>query len=282
MRLTRGGFVGSASFLLLLNRLPRPLVEAAFAAPPPLRFLDEQQAAVVTEATARLIPGPTDEPSEEGHPGAREAGIVHYVDLMLSAFDDEPPRIYAGGAWSDRHGGSENLMATFVPLSPAETKAWRTRITRLRRRYAAGIAALDRSAGGDFAAASPEKQDSILASKRHAAFRRHLFEHAIEGMYAVPEYGGNRELSGWTEIGYAGDVAPTGWHAARVSEPQPDPAPPGSTLPFPASVSNERKPVRRLQSHDGQRASTNEEMPIADLQAFLDAAMPLLARKRRA
>jgi len=272
VRLTRGCFVGSVGFLLLLQRLPRPLVEAAFAAPQPFRFLDEHQAAVVTEATARLIPGPRDEPSEVGHPGAREAGVVHYVDLMLSAFEDDPPRIYAGGAWSDRHGGPENLMARFVPLSRAEEQAWRARIRKLQRRYVRGIAALDRAAGADFAAASPQKRDGILASKRHAAFRRLLFEHAVEGMYAVPEYGGNRGLAGWTEIGHAGDVAPLGWPAERVTEPQPDPAPPGSKLPFPAAVGDERKPVRKLQSL---------APPLADLQAFLDAALPLLARSRR-
>ena len=268
--LTRRAFVGSAGFLLLLRRFPRPLVEAAFAQPQPLRFFDEHGAAVVTEATARLIPGPEDDPDEAGHPGAREAGVVHYIDLMLTAFDDDPPLIYAGGAWSDRRGGAENEMAKFVPLAPWEERAWRRKLSRLRRRYRAGIVALDRAAGGDFTAIPPERQDAILAPKRHAAFRRLLFEHGIEGMYAVPEYGGNRGLVGWTEIGYAGDVAPAGWPDDAMDAPVADPAPPGVELPFPAQVSDERKPVRELQSHS-----------IGDLQAFLDAAMPLLARGRR-
>lgn len=269
---SRRAFVGSAGFLLLLQRLPRPLVEAAFAQPQPFRFFDEHGAAVVTEATARLIPGPEDDPEEAGHPGAREAAVVHYVDLLLSAFEDDPPRIYAGGPWSDRHGGSENEMAQFVPLAPWEEAAWRKRLARLRRRYRAGIAALDRAAGGDFAAAPPERQDAILASKRHASFRRALFEHAIEGMYAVPEYGGNRGLVGWAEIGYAGDVAPTGWPAEAMTKPVQDYASPGVELPFPAQVSDQRRPPRELQLH----ADT-----LSDLQAFLDAAMPLLARGRK-
>jgi hypothetical protein len=272
--LSRRAFVGSVGFLLLLQRLPRALVEAAFAQPQPLRFFDAHQAAVVTEATARLVPGPQDDLEEAGHPGAREAGVVHYVDLMLTAFADDPPRIYAGGPWSDRRGGSENEMATFVPLAPWEERAWRRRLARLRRRYRAGIAALDRGAGGDFAGAGAERQDAILASKRHAAFRRLLFEHAIEGMYAIPEYGGNRELAGWREIAYAGDVAPLGWPDEAMTAAVEDFASPGVELPFPAQVSDERKPVRKLQSASGGE--------LADLQAFLDAAMPLLARSRRA
>lgn len=247
-------------------------MEAAFAQPQPFRFFDEHAAALVTEATARLIPGPEDDPEEAGHPGAREAGVVHYIDLMLSAFADDPPRIYAGGPWSDRHGGPEDAMARFVPLSPWEESAWRKRLARLRRRYQVGIAALDRATGGSFAAASPEEQDRVLSSRRNAPFRRLLFEHAIEGMYAVPEYGGNRRLAGWHEIGYAGDVAPVGWPDDAMTAPAADPAPLGVELPFPADVSDERKPVRTLQQHAGT---------IPDVQAFLDAAMPLLVRARR-
>ena len=268
--LSRTRFVGSVGLLFLLQRFPHSLVEAAFAQPQPLRFFDEHSAAVVTEATARLIPGPEDDPDEAGDPGAREAGVVHYIDLLLTAFDENPPRIFAGGAWSDRHGGAENEMARFVPLAPWEERAWRRKLSRLRRRYRAGIVALDRAAGGDFTAVPPDRQDAILASKRHAAFRRLLFEHGIEGMYAVPEYGGNRGLVGWTEIGYAGDVAPAGWPDEAMAAAVADPAPPGVELPFPAQVSDERKPVRELQSHS-----------IVDLQSFLAAAMPLLARGRQ-
>jgi hypothetical protein len=271
--LTRRRFVGSVGFLLLLQRFPRPLVEAAFAEPLPFRHLDGHQAAVVTEATARLIPGPEDDPGEAGHPGAREAGVVHYIDLMLSAFEDEPPRIHAGGPWSDRHGGPVDDMARFVPLAGWEEEAWRKRLAALREQYRAGIATLDQAAGGDFTRAAPADRDAILSSKRQASFRRLLFEHAIEGMYAVPEYGGNRRLAGWTEIGFAGDVAPAGWSDAAMPAPKADPAPLGVELPFPAQVSDERKPVRKLQSRS---------QPAEDVQAFLDAAMPLLVRSRRA
>src|SRR4051794_37698736 len=68
-----------------------------------LRFLSKHQAAVVTEATARLVPGPSDDPAEAGHPGAREAGVVWFIDGLLSAFDHDPPTIFAGAPWSDRH-----------------------------------------------------------------------------------------------------------------------------------------------------------------------------------
>jgi hypothetical protein len=43
-----------------------------------------------------------------------------------------------------------------------------------------------------------------------------LFEHTIEGMYANPEYGGNRGLAGWKEISYPGDVQPIGYTSDEV------------------------------------------------------------------
>ena len=46
--------------------------------------------------------------------------------------------------------------------------------------------------------------------------RQLLFEHACEATYGPPEYGGNRDLAGWTAIGYAGDVQPRGWTDAEV------------------------------------------------------------------
>ena len=44
-----------------------------------------------------------------------------------------------------------------------------------------------------------------------------LFEHACEACYGAPEYGGNRDLTGWRAIGYAGDVQPRGWSDDEVT-----------------------------------------------------------------
>jgi hypothetical protein len=44
-----------------------------------------------------------------------------------------------------------------------------------------------------------------------------LFGHACEASYGAPEYGGNRDLTGWRSIGYAGDVQPRGWSDAEVT-----------------------------------------------------------------
>ncbi len=192
-----------------------------------LQFFTSHQAAVVADATARIAPGPADDPAEAGHPGAREAGVTGYIDAMLGALtvlDADPgtakaapvPAIFAGGPWSNRHTTGRDLMASFIALDPVCVIAWRKRLTGWRQQYTAGIAALDRLAGGDFSTATAAKQDKILAESSMSSFLSLLFEHTIEGMYSNPEYGGNRGLAGWKDIGYPGDIQPLGYTSDQV------------------------------------------------------------------
>jgi Gluconate 2-dehydrogenase subunit 3 len=184
------------------------------------RYFDDHDYAVVEAACARLIP--TDE-----DPGAREARVVDYIDGLLGAFETDPPRIWAGGPFSGRFGG-ESGFADFQSLTPREELAWRTRIEGsrgipererlgpvigLQEHYAEGIAAL----GADFCEVAEEEQDERL--RQHHPFTAILYEHACEGMYGAPEYGGNRGLVGWANIDFAGDVQPRGYTDAEVSGP---------------------------------------------------------------
>jgi hypothetical protein len=178
-----------------------------------MRWLDEQQHAVVAAACERLVPGST------------AAGVADYVDGLLGAFAVDPPRIWAGGPVSGRHGGGDGF-SRFLALGRMEELAWRTRIegsggiperewngpvVGLQERYAEGLTTL----GTDFAALGPEEQDTRLdAVPEFAAL---LSEHACEGMYGDPVYGGNRDGAGWRAIGFPGDVQPRGWTPVEVS-----------------------------------------------------------------
>jgi Gluconate 2-dehydrogenase subunit 3 len=116
-------------------------------------------------------------------------------------------------------------MASFVPLDPVARIAWRRRLDAWRQQYRQGIEALDGLAsGGDFTKATQADQDRILAGEALSEFRPLLFEHTIEGLYANPEYGGNRGLAGWRDIGYPGDVQPRGYTPGEVElSDGPDP-----------------------------------------------------------
>jgi hypothetical protein len=193
-----------------------------------LQFLSKHQAAVITEATARLVPGPLDDPAEVGHPGAREAGVVWFVDGLLAAFDHDPPTIFAGAPWSNRHAAGPDRMDDFVPLAERQERAWRHRVKKLRHDVPAAVDALDQAAkdagfSGFIAAPKPE-QDRLLTELNDV--RDLLFGLTIDAMYAVPEYGGNHGLVGWHEIDWPGDIQPVGYRPAAVEgDDGPDPVP---------------------------------------------------------
>jgi len=183
------------------------------------RFLTEHEYAAVAAAADRLIPprGP--------HPGGAALGVADYVDRLLGAFTFDPPLIFAGGPFSGRAGGDASF-AGFLPLSRHEELAWRTRIEGSRGLaerefngpvrgwqdiYREGIVEL----GDDFTAVDPGEQDRRLAAVDE--LRHLLYEHACEGAYGAPEYGGNRDLAGWRAIEFPGDSQPRGYTDEEVS-----------------------------------------------------------------
>jgi hypothetical protein len=87
-------------------------VDGADAADTPYLYLSPHQAAVLDAATRRLIPGPGDVPGETS-PGAHEANVVRYIDIMLAAFSFSPPKVHAGGPYSNRAGGSSLRQNAF-------------------------------------------------------------------------------------------------------------------------------------------------------------------------
>ena len=155
--------------------------------------------------------------------------MTGYIDSMLGALgalqdDEPPPMVFAGGPWSNRHTSGPDLMDLFVTLDPVAQIAWRKRLTGWQQQYKEGIAALDKLAGGDFTKVAPAKKDKILATQSVSTFTALLFEHTIEGLYAAPEYGGNRGLVGWKDIAFPGDIQPRGYTSDEVERSDgPDP-----------------------------------------------------------
>jgi len=172
----------------------------------PLR-LSETQYTVVRAALDRTVPG------DDLTPGAGEAGGADYVDGLLAAFNFDPPRVWAGGPTSGRHGGA----ATFdqwLELGPWEERAWRARIEEWWIIYETGLATL----GEDFLELSEAEQSERL-STTSKEFRELLFTHACESLYGDPVYGGNRDGQAWQAIDFRGDVQPRGYTDEEVRAP---------------------------------------------------------------
>ncbi|HZU74983.1 MAG TPA: gluconate 2-dehydrogenase subunit 3 family protein [Acidimicrobiales bacterium] len=129
----------------VLSALPVGLVDAVTGrraeAAEAHYFFDAHQYATVDALCRRLIPGPEDDPTEPD-PGAGEANVVAYVDLLLGAFNLPAPlgpRIWGAGPFSGRAGpppwpfdepGPRGVygddFARSAPLSASQVLSWRT------------------------------------------------------------------------------------------------------------------------------------------------------------
>jgi hypothetical protein len=168
--------------------------------------LSSGQLATLRAAVARIVPA-----SGPGDWSAADVGADGYIVALLSGVG----RIYAGGPDRSR-------FARFQPLSRIKRIGWGREVKRLRGMYAQGLAQLDGMAGGNFAAAPVPLQDAILTELDDAGtdFFAALYNHTLEGVYAHPVYGGNRDYRAWKAFGYAGDV-----HGVRFPQIGPANAP---------------------------------------------------------
>lgn len=217
------------------------------ATPPPARTLSPARYACLAALVDALIP--EDDGAGNRTAGAAAAGAADYVDGLLGAFATNPPRIFAGGPYSGRHGGLDGF-STFVPLTRVEEIAWRIRIEGTAgladRAFAKADVGVKAVAGAEVAGflaayeAGLDDLDALAKAQGYVNFadmpvdeRRGLiqggdarldvrmaFEHAVEGTYGDPVYGGNRDLCGWKAIDYEGDRQPVGYTARQMSHPE--------------------------------------------------------------
>jgi gluconate 2-dehydrogenase gamma chain len=168
--------------------------------------LNAAQRRTLRAAVARIVPaqGPSDW-------SAADVGADDYIVALLSGTGG----IYAGGP-------NRSRFADFQALSRVKQIGWSREIRRLRLLYAKGLAELDRLALGDFARTSPGLQDVILTllDDTGSEFFTALYNHALEGVYSHPVYGGNLNYRAWQAFGYAGDV-----HGVRFPNLGPPDAP---------------------------------------------------------
>jgi gluconate 2-dehydrogenase gamma chain len=147
---------------------------AQLAAPPRFEFFTQELAGEVDAIAARIIP--TDET-----PGAREAGVVYFIDRGLATFATDDQKTYREGL--------PEFQARVSEMFPGVAK---------------------------FSALTLEQQDEVLHSfdehpepsrrpfrPRPGAqkFFETLHQHTIAGFLIDPDFGGNRDGAGWKVIG---------------------------------------------------------------------------------
>jgi hypothetical protein len=163
--------------------------------------LSDTDVTTLAAAAERVLPG---------------ASSVGYIAQLLDAFSYDPPRIWAGGPCSGRHGGI-GAFDQWIPLGPMEEQAWRQRVSAWQAQYRQLLDAL----GDDYADQTDDEQDRRLAAVPD--LRDLLYEHACEGTYGDPVYGGNKDFVGWDAIGWVGDIQPRGYTDVEVAQREKSP-----------------------------------------------------------
>jgi len=140
-------------------------------------------------------------PADKLSPSGSDCGLVTYMDRQLAGAWGNGSRFYRNGPFlqgKPEHGYQ-------LPLTPREY-------------FAAGIKAANawtrKTYGKDFDRLGPSERDAALkmmeAGKAEFAdfnakpFFEALYQSAMEGFFADPIYGGNRNKVSWRMVGYPG------------------------------------------------------------------------------
>jgi len=164
----------------------------------PLRFFTEAEALIVAAAASRIFP------SDDSGPGAKEAGVVIYIDRQL-----------AGPYGRDRY---RYTQGPFVEDAPREF-GYQGKATP-REVYREGLKDLK-----GFDRLSLEEQDKQLRQIESSHFFALLRQNTIEGMFCDPMHGGNADMVGWQLIGFPGprmsNYADVDKHYGEAFRPKP-------------------------------------------------------------
>lgn len=138
-------------------------------------FFNREDAATVAAFTERLMPG------APGKAGATEAGVLNYIDLALA------------GAYAD--------LQDFYRRGLAQLDAY------CRKAHGQAFALLGAAQQDEVIAALEAGKATEFAWPSAQEFFNTLRIQTMEGMFADPMYGGNRNFSGWRLVGFPGAQA---------------------------------------------------------------------------
>ena len=161
-------------------------------------FLTAPEAAFIEAAVDRFIP------ADDLTPGGTDCGVATFIDRQLAGAWGSGDRMYMQGPW-DKGVATQGYQS---PLTPAE----------LFRAGIAGTNAYCRKAlQKDFDRLTADQQIKVLQDMEQGRvtidgggaqeFFNLLLAAAMQGFFADPVYGGNRDKASWKMIGFPGVIA---------------------------------------------------------------------------
>jgi gluconate 2-dehydrogenase gamma chain len=158
------------------------------------QFFSARDGEFIAAAVDRLIP-------PDRHPGAAEAGVPIYIDRQLAGPYGAGARMYLQGPF-ERGTPQQGYQ---MGMTPAQL-------------YRAALDGLQpHLQGRAFGQRSEDERDTflkrleagelMLGEVPSAVFFETLLANTIEGYFADPMYGGNRNMAGWRMVGFPGAYA---------------------------------------------------------------------------
>lgn len=159
-------------------------------------FFNAAEAAFVEAAVARLIP------KDDLGPGALETGVPLFIDRQLDGDYGRATTWYMQGPW-DKGESTQGYQSRLTPAGM----------------YRAAVRDIDQAVSREgrapaFAKLAADAQDDwlhrledgtvTLAGVDAKGFFKLLLQNTVEGFFADPIYGGNRDMAGWRLIGFPG------------------------------------------------------------------------------
>jgi gluconate 2-dehydrogenase gamma chain len=134
--------------------------QAATSAQGKFEFFSQTEAAEVEAMAAQIIPS-------DSAPGAREAGVVYFIDRALTTFDRQRQAAYREGLTM--------LQSRVGEMFPGALR---------------------------FSSLHNQQQIQLLTAIEKTDFFETVRVHTIMGFLSDPDYGGNRNQVGWKLIGF--------------------------------------------------------------------------------
>ena len=161
-------------------------------------FFNGTESNFVEAAVERLIP------TDSLGLGAREAGVAYFIDQQLIGDFGYAAKMYMQGPWPD----ALPTQGYQLPMTPREV-------------YHIGVIATNQYCqqkyGKTFATLNAAHQDEVLKALESGeagftdfsskVFFQMLLANTLEGYFADPMYGGNRNKAGWRLVGFPGAAA---------------------------------------------------------------------------
>jgi gluconate 2-dehydrogenase gamma chain len=203
----KGAVVGGAAAATVSNLPQTALAQQPAAAPQPAAaatsegyaFLHPEEQAFVEALVDHMIP------ADEHTPKGTDIGLNIYIDRALAGGWGKGDRLYMQGPWKT----GVPSQGYQLPLTPAQL-------------YRAGIEATNtycrKTYGKPFDQLNEMQREEVLLGLSSAkisfesgppvrVFWTTVYQTVMEGMFADPIYGGNRNKAGWRMIGFPGVIA---------------------------------------------------------------------------